>query len=52
MDTYKTDEADAIPVSWILAYIEENFWVRGDVLKLIDAWHEYVKANGKGGHAE
>lgn len=42
---YNEPSIDAIPVQWIMKYIEENFWVRGDVMKLVDAWHAYVKKN-------
>lgn len=47
---YNEPSVDAIPVSWIMDYLEENFWARCDVLRLVDAWHEYVK--NKGGNKE
>lgn len=44
---YCEPSVDAIPVQWMLNYIEENFWARCDVVKMIDAWHSYVKNNNK-----
>lgn len=38
---------DAIPVEWINAYVEDNFWARCDVCKMVEAWHLYVKKNIK-----